>query len=319
MSIHTAEVGPSAGPAVIRHVMVAVDFSEASRDALALAASLARRLGANLSVVHVVADPCHERWASEVDVELGDLTERCVREAEGRLRGFVANLGPDRVRTAVRLGDAPDELLRFAAEIDADLIVIGRQGAAAPSPGRMGAVVSRVLESAPCPVITTPAPEEARMLAPSPRPHPAPDAATIRGILAASDFSQVSNAAVDYARQLGAQLHCPVHVLHVAASASADRSGLEPDSLVRVGDPATEVLRCAGELGDDLIVLGTRGRGAVGRSLLGSVARDVVARATGPTFTVTPSGARRGFRGSDGRPGAPSPETTTGANATTRT
>jgi hypothetical protein len=63
--------------------------------------------------------------------------------------------------------------------------------------------------------------------------------------------------------------------------------------LVRIGDPATEIVRCAADLGDDLIVVGTHGRGAFGRRMLGSVARDVLARATCPILTISPLSARR--------------------------
>jgi nucleotide-binding universal stress UspA family protein len=132
--------------------------------------------------------------------------------------------------------------------------------------------------------------------------------------------------AVAYARQLASDLQCPVQVLHVVAppwtvslgAASPepdrietlglaarlrnsrefkarfpDRSGCAPAPLVRVGDPATEILRCAQQLGDYAIVLGTHGRGALERTLLGSVARDVLARTTAPAITINSLAARR--------------------------
>jgi nucleotide-binding universal stress UspA family protein len=52
------------------------------------------------------------------------------------------------------------------------------------------------------------------------------------------------------------------------------------------GDPAEEILRIAGEIGCDLIVMGTHGKSGVGRMLLGSVADEVAREATCPVVTV---------------------------------
>ena len=51
-------------------------------------------------------------------------------------------------------------------------------------------------------------------------------------------------------------------------------------------DPAGEILRVAGELGCDVIVLGTHGRTGLGRVLLGSVAEQLLRKARCPVLTV---------------------------------
>jgi len=52
------------------------------------------------------------------------------------------------------------------------------------------------------------------------------------------------------------------------------------------GDPATEILRVARETGASLIVMGTHGRTGLGRLLMGSVAEQVVRKASCPVLTV---------------------------------
>lgn len=52
------------------------------------------------------------------------------------------------------------------------------------------------------------------------------------------------------------------------------------------GAPAEEILRVAGELGCDLIAMGTHGRTGLGRLLMGSVAEEVVRKAPCPVLTV---------------------------------
>jgi nucleotide-binding universal stress UspA family protein len=52
------------------------------------------------------------------------------------------------------------------------------------------------------------------------------------------------------------------------------------------GPPSREVLTYAEEIGCDLVVMGTHGRGGLNRLLLGSVAERVVRSATIPVMTV---------------------------------
>ena len=63
-------------------------------------------------------------------------------------------------------------------------------------------------------------------------------------------------------------------------------SGLDVERAARVGMPYAEILRYASDNRIDLIVMGTRGRGAVPHLLLGSVAERMVRRAPCPVLTV---------------------------------
>ena len=64
----------------------------------------------------------------------------------------------------------------------------------------------------------------------------------------------------------------------------------------RVGRPDAEIVALAGELGAGLIILGSRGLGAVGRTLMGSVSDSVVRHAHCPVLVVREEdrGAREG-------------------------
>src|SRR4028118_2410118 len=59
---------------------------------------------------------------------------------------------------------------------------------------------------------------------------------------------------------------------------------------LRSGDPDKEILRTAESLGVGLIVIGSRGLGAVSRALMGSVSDSVVRHAHCPVFGVRNSG-----------------------------
>jgi nucleotide-binding universal stress UspA family protein len=138
-------------------------------------------------------------------------------------------------------------------------------------------------------------------------------------LLVAVDFNEISEDALARALDLAAPLHARVTALHVyslpnlrvgdsdflpsaeeATRVTADaekqldeivarhrREGVELTRLLRTGrPPAEEICASATELGADLIVVGTHGRGAIGRAFLGSVALDVLRQATVPVMSV---------------------------------
>lgn len=142
----------------------------------------------------------------------------------------------------------------------------------------------------------------------------------IHNILVATDFSEPSDAAFAYGRQLAHTFGATLHLLHVvedlvarttadaysmvlpemqrdledsawrhleAMPTSADRKELRAKLAVRTAlAPATAIVEYSREAQIDLIVIGTHGRGAVAHLLMGSVAERVVRTAGCPVLTV---------------------------------
>ncbi len=127
----------------------------------------------------------------------------------------------------------------------------------------------------------------------------------IQTILHPTDFSERSGYAFQLACSLARDRGARLIVLHVMPvplvqekflyreemAGALNRLGA-PDAQVRLerrleeGDAATQILRVAEETGCDLIVLGTHGRTGLGRLLMGSVAEQVLRRASCPVLTV---------------------------------
>jgi nucleotide-binding universal stress UspA family protein len=144
----------------------------------------------------------------------------------------------------------------------------------------------------------------------------------IRTILHPTDFSESSAAAFDLACTLAQAQGARVHVLHVARHPmivpvtsppggpeqyredladqlegiqAADPGVLVEHQLLFGRDPTAEILRVAGQLNADLIVMGSHGRAGLVRLLLGSVAEQVLQRAPCPVVIVKePSASRPG-------------------------
>ncbi|WP_136715445.1 universal stress protein [Halorientalis salina] len=66
----------------------------------------------------------------------------------------------------------------------------------------------------------------------------------------------------------------------------ANIHGVTAETAVRDGDPASEILDYADDIGADVIVAGTHGRTGVKRRLIGSVAERLVRHASCPVMTV---------------------------------
>ena len=142
--------------AQFRRILCPIDFSDSSLAALEHAIGIAEETDAQLTLLHVVEIPpvmSDEPAAIEVDLSR-------VREvAEERARRRLHELVPEQVRTfctidtAVVEGRAHREILRQAAEKQADLIVMGVHGRGALDLLVFGSTTHHVIRASACPIL----------------------------------------------------------------------------------------------------------------------------------------------------------------------
>ena len=151
----------------LNSVMVAVDFSETSKNALAYGTNLARAFGARLHVLHV-ADVISTSAAQFYPEGPGDPEAKAIELGTRQLRAHLAAEGIIGAYTDVRVAPDPAiDIVDYAKEIHADLIVIGTHGRTGVSRLIMGSVAEHVVRTAPCPVLVV-RPSEHEFVLPDP-------------------------------------------------------------------------------------------------------------------------------------------------------
>ncbi len=287
---------------LFRRILVAVDDRGLALNAAVRAFDLAEKLGSDLHVVHALPVPA--AYWDEVDDE--ELAKRYAPALAERRTAVLTEVGDalraagmDDTTSAERLSVLPGApskiILREARRLGVGLIVLGPHEKLHLLD--FGSTTRTVLAHAGVPVWTQ-----------------RENAEPIRRILVSVDFSEHSRHALAVARALAkrldaslAALHCyspPVLVYPVelgaarnAADIDAERNSSREElerwasehgcseSIFVEGGVADQILERQDKA--DLFVLGTHGRTALSRFLLGSVAQEVTKRAKVPVLVVT--------------------------------
>ncbi len=130
----------------IRRILCCIDFSAHSQRALEYALSLAGAYDAELTLLHVLDDVYSADVGKEIDATMEKLP---------KLLPPAARKSPKR-HLEVRLGKAYQEILKFAAEAQSDLIVAGMHGRQALDLAVFGSTIYRVIQLSPGPVLAVP-------------------------------------------------------------------------------------------------------------------------------------------------------------------
>ena len=141
---------------LFNRILVATDFSEASTPAFQEAILMARENGSELLIANAYQQP-NMLEADSVAFGVYEEWDRNLRvEIEGKLNALVKEAGTAGVAaTPLILPGAPHEAIaRAAKENDADLVIMGTHGRKGVSRLFLGSVASRVIATAPCPVMT---------------------------------------------------------------------------------------------------------------------------------------------------------------------
>jgi nucleotide-binding universal stress UspA family protein len=145
--------------APFKRIVCGVDFSESSKRALCYALDFAREADARITLLHVVEVPPElGEFPFSREVTINGIRAAADAEYLRRLRALVPPEARDYCTplTQVSEGRAHKEILRVAAEEQADLVVMGVHGRGAIDLMLFGSNAHAVIRGAACPVLVVP-------------------------------------------------------------------------------------------------------------------------------------------------------------------
>jgi nucleotide-binding universal stress UspA family protein len=145
--------GTAGGLRSIERVVVAVDPTGPSRDAIRVAASVANRTGARLEAIHSASLPTVLPYADAgALLKLNSALTAHLAEAPALVQNLIAKtIGAKDVKVRVLAGPPADEIVRFTTPND--LLVCGTHARSALGRFVFGSVAVKLVRHAPCPVL----------------------------------------------------------------------------------------------------------------------------------------------------------------------
>ena len=272
-----------------KNVLIAIDGSRSSLIAEETAMGIAKRTGAEITVLHVLP---YRRPYKELAEEYhmpSDVGETILSSLEQRAETIIetarALFFDEGIKTKTEIvtaeGDIAEGILQFAKG-NFDLILVGAHGENEKDPYALGSVTKKLLMHTKLPLLIAKQQTSLSKILVCVDGSPnSTDASKCASIIAGKMGSKITflniqerqlrEASVKTAKDVGQQILSRV-------MASVGKTKVKIDQALEFGVPSNEIAEKA-EKGDyDLIVLGKKGYGIVERFLLGSVADDVAQR-----------------------------------------
>ena len=142
------------------NIVIGLDFSKASASAFLWAAKLAKEVNARLHIFHAVdinaGEPGKVAGQTEIEARIGDAQKKIEAKYISQLKGF------DNYELGIREGIPYVEILKFAREKQADLIVMAHHTREIdPEKALLGSTVEQVVLRSACPVTSVNHPDKA--------------------------------------------------------------------------------------------------------------------------------------------------------------
>jgi nucleotide-binding universal stress UspA family protein len=294
-------------------VLCPVDFSDPSRSALAYAAAIADHFGARLTVLSV-DDPLLAEVAATTG-QVPSLADATLRELERFCRETLTgyHAGPKKIEFRVTVGKPAVGILREAAAMRADLIVLSAHGRSGLRKLFFGSTTERVLRETTQPVLVTPdaMPSSAslseiashinRIIVPVDLTTPASHQLTVAGGLA--EAISVPLIVAHVLEPLFVPYHVRLAIPGAEAARRADAeeklarlaaqvsSHADVEPIVLTGEPSEEIITLAEARQAKLIVMGLHSTGLLGPRM-GSVTYRVLCRTHALVLALPPAGQR---------------------------
>lgn len=154
-------------PEKMKKVLIALDYDPTAKQIAEKGYSLAKSMGAEVTLLHVISDPTYyaareyspimgfEGYMGvgpdelEVEIVLNDASKKFLEKSK-------QHLGDEKIRTLIKEGDFADSILEAAKEIKADIIVMGSHSRKWLENILLGSVAEKVLHHTSIPLFIVP-------------------------------------------------------------------------------------------------------------------------------------------------------------------
>lgn len=281
----------------IHNVLIATDFSNHSNQALDFGLKLATGYQAQAYVVFVLPSDEFMLAGPEAYVAAKEAARRDLENLKIELNRCRSCIEGSDYHLYLLEGEVAPSILNFAREKDIDLIVVGTHGRGGLGKAIMGSVSEQVFRGSPVPVLTI-----------GPSAKHLHHALAPTNILVAADFTPASERAARYAAGLASKHHSRLTLLHAvnpkelehhpdrdlilqAIEAKLDallgpEAHVPCDYRIESGRVVPAVLRTAGEVEADLLVVGVRPALPVLSRFMWPNAYEIVRESPCPVLTV---------------------------------
>jgi nucleotide-binding universal stress UspA family protein len=145
----------------MKRILVGVDGSPASLKAVELAADLAKKCGAEITLLTVVprsppaVDAGYEEYAriEHIQEPPKEFVVAAAEKVLDRARRMAVAKGATPIAAESAFGDPTRELIAEAEDRNADLVVVGSRGHGRLAGLLLGSVAQKLVSHAPCPVL----------------------------------------------------------------------------------------------------------------------------------------------------------------------
>ena len=216
----------------VRRILVPVDFSEYSKNACRYALNLAKKLKADIKILHVyyapIVDlvPITDADSIQVDMDIN------LREMEGNARKgllkFVSEIrkeaasnemGDVQIGYSLREGITEDEIARMAEDYKPGIIVLGTKGKGEKQSDIIGSVVYRVLDRTRVPVLAIP--EQSSY----------DTSREVKNVAYATEFDDSDYVAIRRLLTILSEFDVKLHCIHMSKTPAKDMNEYKMESL----------------------------------------------------------------------------------------
>lgn len=274
---------------MFKDIVVGVTTSGICECAVDVAVDFTKRFDAKLYLVHVAG--MAQGWGQVEHLEATGETKRIQGEIQEHYKDKLDGL--EKVKFVCMPGMPHAEVLRFARKVNSDLIVLGphtKEFAERRSKmwGMAGSTLERVSQKARCPVMIVSRPT-----------------VTDKGflnIIAATDFSDPAECAVNYGGQMARHHKASLTIFHCISGPVSKEEALErlkedygnrvegiehSEFMARAGNPSMEILKLSREKDADLIIMAHHSKETdPEKAFLGSTVTQVALNSACPTMSV---------------------------------